>query len=265
MANCRLAVIYTESSAPLLEIYEALKLAAQNDPYAKRLKAGFTSHGDGWGYAAAALGERPSLTVYKTSIPIWRDTEPPIHTPAAALLHARKASRGTPISLPAAHPYLVAANDGTLLAIAQNGGLDRESLAALLDELGAAHPQPDKVSDTHLYAYLIAHLYSENPRPLAEVLGEAYRLIGQYSLKHCCLNTAALALTPGGGVELAVSRHIYTVDKPLLEYCELYLVEDDGFRAIVSSTLAAHLDKYSPVKLGENRVVTIYSQPEARP
>ncbi len=258
MPECRLAAFYTEKSSHLDRIFTALKEASRHDEYAVTLPSPFSSHGDGWGYAGVSLGRGESLAVYKTTAPIWEGEAPAMPPPLVAILHARKASSHTPVNLPAAHPYLVAASDGTLLAVAQNGGVSRSGLAGLLDSLGAPHPKPESVSDSHLYAYLIAHLYSGDTRSLAEILEEAYLLVERRGLKHRCLNTMALALTPRGEVELAATRHIKTVNKAVLDYCELFTVEAEGLRAVVSSTVARHLAEYNPVALGENRALSVY-------
>ena len=266
MINCRLAAYNSHSEAFTSDIFSALTYSAKNDPYAKPLD--FSSHGDGWGYSILTYNQGfTSIHFYKTLTPVWRDRHKPPLTVKRSIgvLHARKASRGMPISAAETHPYTVELQDGTLLFIAQNGGVKKEPIIRILEEMGQKHLDPHAISDTHLLAKLLATIHGEKRETnLVELLREAWKLLEDVEAAGRCMNTAALALHPNDEAQLAIMRYIREdADEPLFRYCELYKVRDGPSKAVVSSTLADVLSqKYSTAPLGKNTILQLAPAPQ---
>ncbi len=258
--HCRLAVIKNIQRSPTLVhgIIDALKSAAENDPYARPL--GFTKHADGWGFVAADR-EKGSLHFYKTSKPIWLDETSPGTEYFLYIVHARKASTGMPLGVQAAHPYVVGVGDGSLLAVAQNGGVKAHIVSSILDDMGVAHPRAGRVTDTYLYAVALASMLSSSDS-LSQAIDRLDRMLEEKGATGRCMNTAALIISPGDEMELAVTRRIYSDDSRLVDYCELFAVEGEGVEAVVSSTVVRYLEEIDPsidvAPLSENTVFTLY-------
>jgi len=87
------------------------------------------------------------------------------------ILHARKAGKGEPRGVMHAHPYIesVAARDGyRLIALAHNGGVDKNSLARLINV------DPDVYTDTHILTlWLVRELI--RGKDIKHVLNEAHK------------------------------------------------------------------------------------------
>jgi len=235
----------------------ALAEAAADDPLLQKLSRRDSSHGDGWGLAAF-LGDR--LLHYKSATPIWEDRALDalaslLAAPVVLVAHARKASRGTPLGVGAAHPFPLDTRDGGVLFVAQNGGVAVDKLAGLVEE----KPLLDSV-DTFVYSVALAERLKR--ASLGEALAELHRDLEKLEAIRGMANTFVLLVKREQGAwkaELAVVRHI--VKEALKEYGEVFVTNRPGFFAAVSSTLALKLQAgVDPIR--ENSVIMIDPESE---
>jgi len=250
---CRLFAIAASSAFDPLLWLDALRRAAEHDPFLEKLGRE-PRHGDGWGVAALAADR---ILYYKSATPIWTDpllesVAAAISFPAAVVAHARKASAGMPLGVGAAHPYALSLSDGSALFVAQNGGVDVEALARLL---GRSLP-PGNV-DTFVYSLaLSSHL--EQYGELRDALTELHAQLERMGAVRGMANTAVLLvrrLGAGWTAEVGVVRHV--TDPALREYGEIYVVEREGFVAASSITLRRTLrEELWMEPVGENAVLT---------
>ena len=212
---CRMFAYIGSSNEELLRLYSALKKAAENDPIAKKLRVGFESHADGWGYVIA--GEDGSLHHYRTSKPIYNDLHriPEMVGGFSAIFHVRKASDKTTIRPAFAHP-LLEDNENELLFFAHNGSLEKEPLAKALGFAGIT-------IDSELAAKLYARDGTKCMRLLEKNTKSALNLL----IMHINRKT--------GKAQIYYKKYYVKPEKA--EFYDLYYKELDNGRTVYSSTL----------------------------
>ena len=248
---CRMVALAVRGDFDARAWLRALAEAASDDPYLRKLSRDAT-HGDGWGLAALS-GNR--LLHYRSATPIWEDGALDVlagllSAPLVAVVHARKASRGMPLGVGAAHPFPLDTGDGGMLFVAQNGGVAVEELAGMVE----AKPLLDSV-DSFVYSVALAERLEG--ASLGEALAELHRELEERGAVRGMANTFALLVKRGGGgwkAELGVVRHV--VRRELEEYGEVFLLDAPGLFAAASSTVALRL-RLEMRPLGENSVVTL--------
>lgn len=214
---CRFAVFATRNYGLVLSVLASLVEASRFDFIADR-EWGFKSHGDGWGYSVAVFKGRWFSSTYKTRSPIWYDDMGFLRSLVEGadlvlgLVHTRKASSGMPVDTFSAHPYTVQVEDGSLLHVAQNGGIDRDR--AVEEFLGnEVKFDVSRVTDTFVYALLIAREYDGTsgspPKRLLNALIRLHRRLNESSVRKSCLNTAVLLEGPGDVYVVAGVRDYY--------------------------------------------------------
>lgn len=247
---CRMVALSARSDPNIRFWLRALAEAASNDPFLQKLSRHDASHGDGWGLAALS---RERLLHYRSAVPIWMDSALEtlaglLAAPVVLLAHARKASRGTPLGVGAAHPFPLDTRDGGVLFVAQNGGVAVDKLASMIK--GA--PLLDNVDS---FVYSVALAEKLEGASLGEALAELHKELEEREAVEGMANTFALLLKREQGAwkaELGVVRHI--ARESLREYGEVFVTSGQDVFAAVSSTLALKLQlKTEPVR--ENSVI----------
>jgi len=244
---CRLLALAGLGFAPR-EWLAALRDVARRDPALEREGAENPSHGDGWGLAAFSRGGggplegEASIFHYRSSLPAWEDSKLElaaelVSAPALLIAHVRRASRGTPLGVGAAHPFaLHVGRDGGALFVAQNGEVAVEKVPGV-----AGRVKPGEVVDTFAYAVALADLVEEGG-DLFSALSELHRALTSSGGVKRMANTAALLVRREGSrwsAQLGVVRHI--ADESAERYGELYLHRGEGFTAVASSSLAERM------------------------
>ena len=204
-----------DSNKELMQLYSALKKAAEHDPIAERLGVGFKRHGDGWGYVIA--GDDGSLYHYRTSRAIYEDLHevPKITGNFSAIFHVRKASDNTTIRPSFSHP-LLEDNERELIFFAHNGSIKKEPLAKELGFDGVA-------IDSELAAKLFARDGIKCMRLLEKNTESA-------------LNLLIMRIDRKTG-KVKINYKNYYVKKDRSEFYDLYYKKLDNGRAVYSSTL----------------------------
>ena len=241
--HCRLLGVCADGDA-VGGLLAALREASRRDFVAEKLW-GFTSHEDGWGYAAACLsGGSWSLFFHKVRRPIW-DSDmhlPRLRGKVWAVFHARKASPGMPKNSFAAHPYPVSLADGCLAFVAQNGGISRKGGCRLL---GKSPPLAGPMTDSFIYSLLLAKFYAEADGPphhrLLSALVSLHKRLAGDELIPFAANTMVLLFSPGDSAALAVVRAQYASEYD--DYYDIYKVDVGGGLAYASSTVALILER----------------------
>ena len=258
--HCRLLGVCADGGI-VGDLLAALREASRQDFVAERIW-GFTSHEDGWGYAAACLNAGSwSLFFHKAHRPIWDDSTylPRLRGRVWAIFHTRKASPDMPKNLFAAHPYPVSLADGSLAFVAQNGGISRKGGCRLL---GERPPLAGPVTDSFIYSLLLAKYYAEANGPphrrLMFTLVSLHEHLAADGLIPCAANTMVLLFSPGDSVTLAVVRAQYASEYD--DYYDIYRVHVDGGLAYASSTVALILKErgYSVRRIERNTAVVHY-------
>lgn len=254
---CRMVALAVRGDFDARAWLRALAEAASNDPLLQKLSSRDASHNDGWGLAALT-GNR--LLHYRSAAPIWEDAALEtlaslLAAPVVLIAHARKASRGTPLGVGAAHPFPLDTRDGGVLFVAQNGGVAVDKLAGLIEE----KPLLDSV-DSFVYSVALAERLGR--ASLGEALAELHRDLEKLGAIKGIANTLVLLVKREQGAwkaELAVVRHI--VKESLREYGEIFVTDRSGFFAAVSSTLVLNLQaRMDPIR--ENLVIVIDPESE---
>ncbi|MCS7104892.1 MAG: class II glutamine amidotransferase [Thermofilaceae archaeon] len=238
------------------EWFTALRKAAQNDPTMPKGRSE-ASHKDGWGTAAFTQNR---LIFYKSPSCIWNDCMANViaenlKPPMAVVAHARKASKGMPLGVGAAHPFALHLRSGEILFVAQNGGVNIEKT----QELCKKKPGDNNV-DSFVYSVALAEIVEE--KGLKDALTELHReLENREAIRHMA-NTASLLVEKresSWSFELGVVRHV--LDETLLEYGELYWLRDDNLFAVASSTLARLLgDRFKMKPMERNEVIVVKAE-----
>lgn len=218
---------YIYSGVPKADLYRALRLAAERDPYAPR---GFR-HGDGWGYAVYLMNG--SVAYYRSGSAIWRDPHvPPLGV--AGLSHARAASPGEPVGVLYSHPFQAYTLDGRILYVAHNGSVDKHKIGRLLGV------DPSRFSDSWVLAMFLASRWDDPEGALAEAV--------QYV--KTALNLAVMEL-PGPRLYAYNYFKLSEEMRGREEYYKLYRVAGEGWEAVVSSSLVRHLEgRVEPLEPG---------------
>ncbi|PCN49860.1 hypothetical protein B6U99_07505 [Candidatus Geothermarchaeota archaeon ex4572_27] len=217
----------------LLGLADALVEASRSDPLLAEA-SGATSHGDGWGYAIAALGDEGlAVRHYVSARPIWLEAdrlraaveELKAYRGAVGVVHARRAGKEGPRGGEHSHPYGYRV-EGALMFFAHNGGMDKASLAS---RLGLS--DLSKVTDSYLAGLMLARLME---RGLS--VEEAYRELAPYT--KTALDTG-LILAATGRLEAYASAHVASgLSEARLRYYEVHYAEDEGVAAAMSSTVS---------------------------
>jgi predicted glutamine amidotransferase len=236
---CRLLALVAREDAQPGRFLEALKSAAEHDPY---LPSG-GSHRDGWGLAAVSLEEASGgeLLLYKSGRPMWEDSNVSVlqqllRSPLAMIAHVRKASSGMPRGVGAAHPFAVNLGDGGLLVVAQNGTISVDGLLRMIKR----KVEPGNV-DSYLYAVALAERLEE-AGDLAVALEELHGELEEQRAVIRMANTVVLLLRRTGNgwsAEVGVVKHV--VDRGAARYGELYVLRSQGLFAAASITVAENL------------------------
>jgi len=259
--DCRLVGFVASEPLIVEELIGALSKSAMRDFLAEEL--GFSSHNHGWGYAVASrLRKRWSILFYKTVIPIWED---PHHIDLngrlfVGILHARRASKNTPINTFSAHPYMYVLDDGSWMFLAQNGGINRELGLKMLEEKPATL-NAELVTDTFVYGLLLREAYSKTSGESSERMLNAIQSLDERLMNAGangrCMNTLVLQCTPNDAPLLFAVRAVY--EEKVKEYCELYLVEKDESFCFASSTTSLILEQagFKIREIGANEVSVV--------
>ena len=259
--DCRLIGFVANDPLVVEELIGALSKSAMRDFLAEEL--GFSSHDHGWGYAVASrLRKRWSISFYKTVIPIWED---PHHVDLngnlfMGIVHARKASKNTPINTFSAHPYMYVLDDGSWMFLAQNGGINRELGLELLEKKPTSL-KTEEVTDTFVYGLLLREAYSKSEGEAANRMLNAIQSLDEHLVKKSaggrCMNTFVLQYTPNDAPFLFAVRAIY--GEKVKDYCELYLVEKDESFCFASSTTSLILEQagFKIRKIGANEISVV--------
>lgn len=250
---CRFFALAARELFDVKEWFTALRKAAQSDPTMPKGWLG-ASHKDGWGIAAFTQN---SLILYKSPSGIWNDCmvnviAENLKPPMAVVAHARKASKGMPLGVGAAHPFALHLRNGGILFVAQNGGVDIEKTL----ELCKNKPDVNNV-DSFVYSVALAEIVEE--KGLKNALVELHKeLENRGAIPHMA-NTATLLVEKresSWSVELGLVRHV--LDETLLEYGELYWLRDDNFFTVASSALARVLsDRFKMKPIERNEVIIV--------
>ncbi len=256
--HCRLLALWGVYAEHIGKLADTLCEASRRDFIAGEL-ANFREHNDGWGYALAIRKAGSwSLAMYRSRRPMWEDEFLlPSQGRIYGIMHTRKASRGTPKDCFSAHPFPLMLSDGSAAFVAQNGGISKEGAAVLL----GSHWRPclSEVSDTLLYAMLLAQYYAESrgspPERLLKSLVRLHEEIRDKELSKRCANTLVLMLSPNDSIALAVVRAHYSSEKE--RYYDLYRVDLGGSLAYASSTVAELLRRQGAVveRIESNSVI----------
>jgi len=249
---CRMVALAAKGSFDARTWLRALAEAALDDPFLRELSRSNVSHDDGWGLAALS-GDR--LLHYRSATPIWRDGALDalaglLAAPVALVAHARKASRGMPRGVGAAHPFSLDTRDGGVLFVAQNGGVAVDKLAGAI----RAKPLPDSV-DSFIYSVALAERLEG--ASLGKALAELHRELEELGAVGGMANTFALLVKREGGTwraKLGVVRHVVRED--LREYGEIFVLSAPDAFAAASSTVALKL-RLRMEPLGGNAVLTL--------
>lgn len=213
---CRMFAYSGTSKNELERLYAALKKAAAHDGIAERLNAGFSEHGDGWGYAIA--DESNSLHHYRSSMPIYKDEHvlPKLNGSFSAIFHARKATDPSTIRAAFSHPFLES-NANELLFFAHNGYINRE---ALMEEVGFGGMTTD--------SEMAAKLFAREGQGCIKILEKN---------TESALNLLIMSVDRRTG-KAEIRYNNYYVKKDMAKFYELYSVDLPEGRAVYSSTLS---------------------------
>ncbi len=244
---CRL-LVFAGERASLPHIYpfiEAFAESARSDPYLAEVTGGKDeSHDDGWGYVVVGPSSR---TVYKSLRPVFEDVRGRQYLKEVlddewflAVLHARKAARGQPVSLENVHPMCVHSAMYGLICVSHNGTVDKDKLAELIEE----RDKKERLNDTYFLAALLARS-SDLVSSLREMI------VGRYVKTAANLGIMIPDLRAMGVV-------VYNVfgEKSMTRerYYRVYRIRGEGYVMYSSSTLVDH---YMP----EARRVEVRSMP----
>lgn len=251
---CRLVGFLLNDRNVFSKVFKAFIDSSKHDFIAEKT-LGFRSHDDGWGISMTLINKEISILNYKSRKPVWRDKYSKIFLKEinsskilVGIIHSRKASKNMPINGFSSHPYTILLNNGSLLYIAQNGGIDRAKGYRLLKQKYSFNI--NDVTDTFIYALLLKQIYDsiDDENKLFNSVIELHKLLLNNNIGGKCINTMILQITPLNKVYLIIVRAIY--EDSLKKYYELYMDKDK--RIFCSSTIAEKLGNFTDI--GENKV-----------
>jgi len=251
---CRLVGFLLNDREAFNMVFKAFIEASRHNFIAEKTLE-FRSHDDGWGVSMVLVNENISILNYKTRKPVWKDMygknflkKINASKILVGIIHSRKASKDMPINGFSSHPYTILLNDGSLLYLVQNGGINREKGYKLLNEKYSFNI--NNVTDTFIYMLLLKQIYDniDGKDKLIDSVTELHKLLLNKNIGGKCINTMILQITPLNEIYLIVVRAIYK--DSLKRYCELYV--DRSKHIFCSSTIAEKLDNFT--EMGENKI-----------
>jgi glutamine amidotransferase len=139
----------------------SLVRASESDPYLRELYGRY-SHGDGWGALVLDVGSDVRLVTFKSLTPIFKDNLDVLgfsrSSKTVEVIHARAASRNTPVNLFSTHPIEVTTASGYRVLVAHNGSVDKSRLAHIV---GYNDREYNLYNDTYFLAKFIAKKLEE--------------------------------------------------------------------------------------------------------
>jgi glutamine amidotransferase len=219
----------------LMRLLSALRLAARYDQLS--LGTVVKQHRDGWGFVLCSE-DGVELAYHRSPLPIFQEGEgdvsavPHFDGKVFALFHARRASTGGPRGLlEFSHPFRGESEDGSLLYLAHNGALRRNSLPSGLTTPTDARPMVD--SEIGL-RYIIQRLRADRD------LERATRSLEGFTRPRSALNLLILRVSGTHAPELFV-KNFYRQDlsdrTDRTRYYQMCQQKMPGGRAVFSSTL----------------------------
>lgn len=213
-----------------LEISDILIGVSGYDPY----KPGRNKrHGDGWGIIGFNLNPQ-KLLYYKSDQPLYQEPnllkkviEGFIIGDHAMIIHARAAGPSLPISAKTSHPFSIELDDGRSLFLAHNGSIDKSEIAAELNLKNLTAIYPD--------SYFILRLIAR--RGGSEVFENVIRSIIERNLVKTALNLLLMEIGPKME-EVKILGFSYYVKEADEKYYSMFILEKEGAKAIVSSSIA---------------------------
>ena len=243
-------------------LLEAIIEASRYDPYLERLGAENPSHCDGVGYTLLLLeeGERKQLHYFradridckenlqeaeKNAKRVVRIIEDSKWTSFILLFHTRKASRKEPRGEKHAHPYyasISARHGARQYFFAHNGSIHKDSLARIIGV------NPASYTDSEIAFYWLIRRLG-----YGEKIKDAYsRLKSQV---RTALNTLLLDLNEETLIATAYSSP--KLDAARLDYYRVYLLEEPGIKAYMSSTIRDIIGRRAKTKTIENTILAL--------
>ncbi len=215
----------------LAALIKALARSARMDPYLKALGVEPPTHGDGWGFAVAVLKDGAVRAHHmRYGLPIYVDREGVagllkiISSPGVewvvGVAHARRASKGEPVTWVDAHPFHALMRDGTEVYVAHNGRVDKKALQG-----------PPRRTDT-----LALTLYLARNPPLVEGIK---KLISGGHVE-TALNLAILSTGRGGTVEAVSLKYVVPgLEERVRRYYGMRLIRCGSYFTAAASVTTA--------------------------
>lgn len=230
---CRLLSFKSNNCRRILEVLHELTRISRYDPLLPGKNVG--GHENGWGlciYDHVLKG----MVYYKSGNPLHtqpRIAERIIHSlvcPCTGIIHIRRASKGEPLGVNSAHPF-IGEVDGAIIALAHNGGIDKYSLAK---ELGL-DGNLNNVSDTYMYFKLLLREY-DRCHDIVNALRSTTTLLLTKNLVKSTINSVVLYVYEGDVKVYVVEDWEHFKDDKREYYRIDYAVKEDIVVA-ASSTL----------------------------
>lgn len=220
-------------------LFDSLVEVCKKDPdFPSDWKAN-PSHDDGWGYVSY---EDESIDFKRYRDAIFNSEVPKFNDNGILVVHARKAASGEPVGLLDAHPHH-RGNSQYDVYLVHNGSYNKAKIAEMLGDTNLNN-QPDS-------EFFLEYLMKQNGS-IEEKIRKTLEDADKYDFVKTTNNIFILAVDKSSG---KARLFYYGFSKRDYDYITMYRVENDDWRAIVSSSLlkAAKLPKNLKITKVEQR------------
>jgi predicted glutamine amidotransferase len=247
---CRMIVVVDNGELLSLRnsLLTSLVRASESDPYIRELYGRY-SHGDGWGALVLDVGSDMRLVTFKSLTPIFKNNLDVLgfsrSSKTVEIIHARAASRNTPVNLFSIHPIEVTTASGYRVLVAHNGSVDKSRLAHIV---GYNDREYNLYNDTYFLAKFIAKKLEEYSTLEDGVshheIVSVFKQILKDSLDYVisALNLGLLLMREGEAY-LLVGSYYEGEDERRRKYYRMYTGNIGNSRVYASSTL---VELYNP-------------------
>ncbi len=267
---CRMIVVVDNGELLSLRnsLLTSLVRASESDPYLRELYGRY-SHGDGWGALVLDVGSDMRLVTFKSLTPIFKDNLDVLgfsrSSKTVEIIHARAASRNTPVNLFSTHPIEVTTASGYRILVAHNGSVDKNRLAHIV---GYNSREYNLYNDTYFLAKFIAKKLEEysaleggaSHHEIVSVFKQILKDSLDYVIS--ALNLSLLLMREDEAY-LLVGSYYEDEDEHRRKYYRMYTGNIGNSRVYASSTL---VELYNPaigvgwreLKRGEYHLYKVY-------
>lgn len=221
------------------DLFESLLEVCRHDPFFPPDWKAQPCHDDGWGYVTYD-GDSIDFKRYKNAI--FDSEKPKFNDKGILVVHARKAASGEPIGLLDSHPHH-RGNSEYDVYLVHNGSYNKANIAEKLEDTNLSN-QPDS---EFFLEYLIRQKGTIEEK-IAKTLEDA----DKYDFVKTTNNIFIMSVDKSNG---KARLFYYGFSKRDYEYVTMYKVENDKWKAVISSSLlkASRLPKDLKVTKVEQR------------